>query len=170
MILNMSGTKNILSISGTRAALYWTGWCRRRRREEVFLCRKGESSFLFEHSVNWHAAVRKCVSDCLDLNELLQDLYPYRLTDQFYPDSRKRFCLNILLFFARYDFSYSCLLQVGAGLKITDGCSEGPGVKRRHLMSHFCCWILSSYLYCAVCMSKSSVNPSSMGVLYGILL
>ena len=60
MILNMNGTKNILSISGTWAALYWTGWCRRRRREEVFLCRKGESSFLFEHSV--HRGVRsKCI-------------------------------------------------------------------------------------------------------------
>ena len=106
--------------------------------------------------VNWHAAVRKCVFVCLDSNELLQDLYPYKLTDQFYPDSRKRFCLIILLFFARYDFSYSCLLQVGAGLKNTDSCSESPVVKRRHLIFHFCCcWIFLriSAVQCA-CQSR----------------
>ena len=90
------------------------------------------------------------------MNELLQDLYPHRLTDKFYPDSRKRFCLIILLFFARYDFSYSCLLQVGAGLKNTDSCSESLGVKRRHLIFHFCCcWIFLriSAVQCA-CQSR----------------
>ena len=59
MILNMSGTKNILSISGTWAALYWTGWCLEAAGGS-FLCRKGESSFLFELSV--HRGVRsKCI-------------------------------------------------------------------------------------------------------------